>query len=76
MARHALQPWNVYRAGVKCGLFDQGFRKSRSLAEFILSPFTPFRAVRKWRANGLGMTGWEISSNFDGGKRTWQARRF
>ena len=29
---------------------------SRSFAEFILSPFTPFRAVHKWRANGLRMT--------------------
>jgi hypothetical protein len=40
-------------------------RKSRFLAEFILrlfhlaqdKPFTSFRAVRNWRANGLGMTG-------------------
>ena len=30
--------------------------KARFLAEFILSPFTLFRAVRDWRANGLGMT--------------------
>jgi hypothetical protein len=30
--------------------------RARFLAEFILSPFAPFRAVRKRRANGLGMT--------------------
>ncbi|MGA8184191.1 MAG: hypothetical protein WB819_11190, partial [Terriglobia bacterium] len=29
---------------------------SRCFAEFILSPFTSLRAVRKRRANGLSMT--------------------
>ena len=32
------------------------FQILRSFAEFTLSPFTLFRAVRKWRANGLRMT--------------------
>jgi len=30
--------------------------KARFLAEFTLSPFASLRAVRKRRANGLGMT--------------------
>jgi cytochrome c-type biogenesis protein CcmH/NrfF len=30
--------------------------RARFLAEFTQSPFTSFRAVRKWRANGLEMT--------------------
>ena len=31
--------------------------QSRAFAEFTLSPFVSLRAVRKRRANGLGMTG-------------------
>ena len=37
-----------------------------SFAEFALRPFTLFRAVRKWRANGLRMTDWERRYNVSG----------
>ena len=39
--------------------------KSRFLAEFTLSPFASLRAVRKGRANGLGMT--RVKQSFSNG---------